>query len=82
MPLVGATKMKTNFEWPSQTEVVELIRDTKPKLASIKFKQGSALKGIQLGFSPGTESPLFETERGSGLLDLQTVDIEQLKKVR
>ena len=46
------------------------------KLESISFKQGSALKAIRLNFSGGIESPLFQADKGSTLLELKTTSLD------
>ena len=81
MRLVGAAKSAVNFEWPKQEELEQIPNLESLKLNSISFKQGKALKGIKLGFTDGIESPLFEAEKGSSLLDLQTAKIDTTKKI-
>ena len=72
MPLVGAVKSKTNFEWPNQGQLELIPEHIVAKLESISYKQGNALKAIRLNFTGGVESPLFQADKGSTLLDVKT----------
>ena len=79
MPLVGAVKSKTNFEWPNQGQLELIPEHIVAKLESISFKQGDALKAIRLNFTGGIESPLFQAEKGSSLLDIKTESLGDIE---
>ena len=59
MNLLGDAEAEVNFQWPTLAEMKQFPINKRIKLNKIIFKQKPQLKGIQLQFTNGIESPLF-----------------------
>ena len=76
MNLIGNQDVMPDFQWPTLAEMKKFPINKRIKLNKIVFKQKPSLKGIQLKFTNGIESPLFETSTGSKLPEQETsIDI-------
>ena len=78
---VGRYSSKINHEWPSQQQVDNLPDEKFIKLARIRYRfSEDALSAIQLLFTNGIESPVFDTEV-SEEKPMQFVEVEVLERV-
>lgn len=78
MKLIGNQYLEPNFQWPSLAELSKFPTNKRISLNKLVFKQGPALKGIQLCFTNDVESEMFETEKGRELkIKEQDVDISK-----
>ena len=78
---VGRYSSKINQEWPTQKQVDSMPDDKFIKLARIRYRfSDNALSGIQLLFTNGIESPIFDTEVDEQK-SMKYVEIEVLERV-
>ena len=60
MQVFGANIEKSNLEFPTQEDLQRIVQlDKSVKLQSIHWRNNDVLKGIQLKFTNGIETPVF-----------------------
>ena len=63
MEVFGANTGKANLEFPTHADLQKIIQVGKPvKLQSIHWRNNDVLKGMQLKFTNGIETPIFQKD--------------------